>query len=95
VKSTCKVDGTPGVELGEYVVILDGGILIVKDFEGAEPQYTIEPDEGSTEIEVDEELQSKADDINEQMAAIKQFSEDNDGAEVSTAIGEYDEEDEA
>lgn len=96
VKSTCKVFDIFGVEIGDYAVVLEDGTVIIKNFEGEEPTFELVEDT-TGEVEMNDELQERADDINTQMATILDLTT-NAGmspADASTSLDEYDEEEEA
>lgn len=96
VKSTCKVFDLYAVEIGDYAVVLEDGTVVIKSFEGEEPTFDLVED-ASGEVEMNDELQERADDINTQMATILDLTS-NAGmkpTDASTSLDEYDEEEEA
>lgn len=96
VESTCKVFDLFGVEIGDYAVVLEDGTVVIKSFEGQEPTFELVEDT-SGEVEIDDELQERADDINTQMTTILDLTS-NAGMspeDASTSLDEYDEEEEA
>ena len=84
-----------GVEVGDYAVVLEDGTVVIKSFEGQEPTFELVPDT-TGEVEMNDELQERADDINTQMTQILTLTT-NAGltpSDASTTLDEYDEEDE-
>lgn len=93
VKSTCKVSGLYGVEIGEYAIILENQTVVYKPFPGKETIFEIVPDDSGT-VEYSEEEMFKANAMNEQLSGIAQFAEESgiSTSDVSTYLGDVDEE---
>lgn len=96
VQSTCKIFDLFGVEIGDYAVVLEDGTVVIKNFEDQEPTFELVADD-SGEVEMNDELQERADDINTQMATILDLTSNAGMAtsDASTSLDEYDEEEEA
>lgn len=75
MKSTHKVDGVYGVEIGEYAIALEDGTVVYKQLPGSNIELDMEPDD-TGEVDVTEEQEAWAASINEQLTGIVAFSEE-------------------
>lgn len=89
MKSTHKVDGLYGVEIGEYAIALEDGTVVYKQFPDSEYQLDLVPDD-SGEVDVDEEQETWAASLNEQLSGIAEFAKERNisTSDIETAPGE-------
>lgn len=93
MKSTCKVDGTYGVEIGEFAIALEDGLVVYKPLPDSERKMEVVPDD-SGEVDVTPEQEEWANNINEQLEGITKFAAELDipTSQVSTALEDEEEE---